>query len=143
MRTSTLLRIAALLALVQAVAHAAMFLTAQPTNGPDEIAVVGAMKAHAFLFGGFSRTYWDLYFGYGLLAALVVVFEAALLWLLAGLARDEPARLRGVIALLIAYNLAHAALLLRYFFLVPIVADGVVTLVLVLALLSARSRRAA
>jgi len=142
MSTARFLRIASILALVQAIAHTAMFLAAHPTHGPEEIAVVAAMKSHAFLFGGFRRTYWDMYFGYGLLAALVVAFEAVLLWLLAGLARDEPARLRPVIALLIAYNVAHAALLFRYFFLVPIVADAVVTLTLLTAFVSARKTAA-
>ena len=138
MRSSTLLRIAAVLAMVQAIAHAAMFLSAHPTHGPDEIAVVGAMKSHVFLFGGFRRSYWDMYFGYGLLAALVVVFEAMLLWLLGALAREEPARLRPLIGLLILYNLAHAALLWRYFFAVPIAADAVVMAVLAWAFLRAR-----
>jgi hypothetical protein len=137
MRASTILRIAAVLALVQAVAHAGLFLTAQP-HRPDELAVVAAMKNHIFLFGGFRRSYWDLYFGYGVMAALVVVFEAMLLWLLGALARDEPARLRPVIGLLILYNLAHSALLWRYFFAVPIAADAVVTAVLAWAFVQVR-----
>jgi hypothetical protein len=142
MQTSTILRIASVLAFVQAIAHAGMFLTAHPTHGPDEIAVVTAMKSHAFTFGGFSRSYWDMYFGYGLLAALVVVFEAMLFWLLAGLAHDEPARLRPIIGLFILYNLAHAALLFRYFFAVPIAADALVATALLWAFAAAGPSRA-
>jgi hypothetical protein len=138
MRSSTILRLAAILAMIQAVAHVTLFLGAHPTHGPDEIAVIGAMKSHVFLFGGFRRSYWDMYFGYGLLAALVVVFEAFLLWGLSALARDQPARLRPIIALLILYNVAHAALLWRYFFAVPIAADAVIALTLVWAFVSAR-----
>jgi hypothetical protein len=142
MRTSTLLRVAAMLAFIQAIAHGGMFLTAHPTHGADELAVVNAMKSHAFLFGGFSRTYWDMYFGYGLLAALVVLLEAMLFWLLADLSRDEPARLRPVIGLFILYNAAHAVLLFRYFFLLPIAADALVALALLAAFVAAgRGRR--
>jgi hypothetical protein len=143
MQTSTILRIASLLAFAQAIAHGAMFLTAHPTHGPDEIAVVTAMKNHAFLFGGISRSYWDMYFGYGLLAALVVLFEAMLFWLLAGLARDEPARLRPIIGLFILYNLAHAALLFKYFFVLPIAADALVATALLWAFVAAGPSRAA
>jgi hypothetical protein len=137
MQTSTILRIASLLAFVQAILHGGLFLTAHPTHGPDEIAVVSAMKNHAFLFGGFSRSYWDMYFGYGLLAALVVLFEAMLFWLLAGLARDDPVRLRPVIGLFILYNLAHAALLAKYFFALPIAADALVAATLFWAFVAA------
>jgi hypothetical protein len=133
----TLLRIAAALALVQALAHTAMFLNMHPTHGADEIAVVSAMKSHAFMFGGFSRTYWDMYFGYGLLAALVVFVEAVLFWLLAALAMDDARHLRPIVGLFILYNLAHAALLSRYFFAIPIVADLVVAAALLAAFIAA------
>jgi hypothetical protein len=132
----TLLRIAAALALVQALAHTAMFLNMHPTHGADEIAVVSAMKSHAFLFGGFNRTYWDMYFGYGLLAALVVFVEAALFWLLAGLPVEDR-RLRPIVGLFILYNLAHAALLARYFFAIPIFADLIVAAALLAAWIAA------
>jgi hypothetical protein len=135
--TRTLLRIAAALALVQALAHTAMFLNMHPSHGADEIAVVSAMKSHAFLFGGFSRTYWDMYFGYGLLAALVVFVEAALFWLLATLATEDARRLRPIVGLFVLYNLAHAVLLSRYFFAVPIVADLVVAAALLAAWVAA------
>jgi hypothetical protein len=134
MRTAGVLRIAAILALVQGVAHTALFLTAKPGHGAEEAAVISAMQSHRFLFSGLSRSYWDFYYGYGLLAALVVFVEVALFWMLASVAREAPARTRPFIALFILYNIAHAAILARYFFPLPIVMDGLVTIALIWAL---------
>ena len=133
MRASGVLRIASLVALVQGAAHTALFLTAKPGHGAEEEAVIAAMQSHRFLFSGQPRSYWDFYFGYGLLAALVVFVEAILFWMLAAIAKEAPERMRPIIALFILYNLAHAAILTRFFFPLPIVMDGLVTATLIWA----------
>ncbi|HWA29735.1 MAG TPA: hypothetical protein VG867_01495 [Rhizomicrobium sp.] len=133
MRASGVLRIASLVALVQGAVHTALFLTARPGHGAEEEAVIAAMQSHHFLFSGQPRSYWDFYFGYGLLAALVVFVEAILFWMLAGIAKDSPQRTRPIVALFILYNIAHATILMRYFFPLPIVMDGLVTATLVWA----------
>jgi hypothetical protein len=137
-----ILALAAGLALLQASAHALLFVSAHPRHGPEEVAVVEAMKAHYFTFGDFARSYWDFYFGSGLLAALNVFVEAALLWQLAVLARADAHRLRPIVALLALANVAHAALCLRYFFLTPVVADLVIALCLAWSYVVARPRNA-
>src|SRR2546427_7614596 len=71
MTTSTLLRVTAVIALLQFFGHAALFVRARPTHGDAEVTVVAAMKAHRFNFGGSMRSYWDMYFGYGLQAAFI------------------------------------------------------------------------
>ena len=142
MRAAAVLRLAAVLALVQCAAHAALFLTAAPHHGAEEAAVVAAMRDHHFLFSGLSRSYWDFYFGYGLLAALVVLVEAVLFWLLAGIAAEAPKRARPIIVLFILYNIAHAAILSRYFFPLPIVMDALVTAALLWAFVAATSDNA-
>jgi len=139
MRAAIVLRAAAVIALVQAAAHAALFLTAKPGHGAEEVAVIDAMKSHYFLFAGQPRNYWGFYYGYGLMAALVVVVEAVLFWMLAVVAKDTPARTRPIIALFILYNIAHAAILSRYFFPLPIVMDALVTVTLLLAFVAATS----
>jgi len=136
-RAATVLRIAAVIALVQAAAHATLFLTAKPGHGAEEIAVIDAMKSHIFLFAGQPRSYWGFYYGYGLMAALVVVVEAVLFWMLADIAKDTPARTRPIIALFVVYNIAHAAILSRYFFPLPIIMDGLVTATLLWAFAAA------
>jgi hypothetical protein len=134
MSPSTLLRIAAVVALLQFAGHGALFLRAKPTHGPAEVAVVTAMKENRFNFGGSSRSYWDMYFGYGLEAAAVCLVEAILLWQLAGIALANPGTIRPIIALVLVANLAHIALVLRYFFLVPLVPDVVISAILILVL---------
>jgi hypothetical protein len=133
--TVAALRAASIIAALQGVAHTTMFLRAEPSHGPAEWAVVDAMRSHAFDFAGSMRSYWDMYFGYGLMAALVVFAEAVLLWRLANGAGQAPQLVRSVIVVLLGYTLIHAALAARYFFVTPIVLDLIVGACLVAALL--------
>ena len=134
MTTSTLLRVAAIVALLQFAGHGALFLRAKPTHGAAEVSVVAAMKEHRFNFGGSTRSYWDMYFGYGLEAAGICLVEAILLWQLASIAGSSTDMARPLIVLVLAANLLHAVLVLRYFFLVPLVPDILIALLLALAL---------
>jgi hypothetical protein len=139
MSTTIILRIAAALAAVQGTAHATLFLRARPTHGPAEVAVVEAMKANRFDFGGAVRSYWDFYFGYGLEAAAVCIIEAILFWQLSRIAASNPALVRPIVALFIVANLGHIALTARYFFYVPIVFDVAIAGCLAWAFVAARS----
>jgi hypothetical protein len=111
-----------------------MFVRARPTHGAAEVAVVDAMRSQAFLFASAPRTYWDMYFGYGLEAAVVCLVEAILFWLLAGAAPGCAVLVRSVAALFAAANLAHIVMLLRYFaFPLPMVFDGIIAAGLIAA----------
>ena len=123
--TTTLLRIAAALAAFQGLAHGAFFVSAKPRSDA-EAAVVAAMKTSRF-FGGGTRGYWDLYFGYGLIAAAVCLVEAIVLWQLARIAPLQPALVRPIILTIAVANVVHALLVWRYFaFPIPIVFDVLV-----------------
>jgi hypothetical protein len=125
-----LLRIAAILAAIQGFAHGALFTSAKPRYGAEEVAVIEAMKMHRF-FAGATRSYWDLYFGYGLIAAGVCLVEAVLLWQLSRITAASPALARPMIALLLAANVAHLILVGRYFmFLVPMAFDVLIAALL-------------
>jgi hypothetical protein len=127
MRPGVLLRIVSVVALLQFVGHGALFVRARPTHGPDEVAVVEAMRSHAFTFASAPRSYWDMYFGYGLEAAFVCLVEAVLFWLLAGAALAQPALVRSVAVLFAVANVAHIAMLARYFaFPVPMAFDALI-----------------
>jgi hypothetical protein len=132
-RAATILRIVAVLAFVQFALHTALFLTSVPHHGAEEEGVIATMRSHHFMFGGMSRSYWDFYYGYGLLAAVVVLAEAALFWCLAIVANEVPRRTRPMIVLLVLYNLTHAAIMARYFFPLPIIMDGIVAATLLWA----------
>lgn len=140
MKSSRILKLASLLALIQYSAHAFLFLSAKPTHGPEEDAVIRMMKQYHFNFGGFSRSYWDFYFGYGLLGILTGVFEIVVLWQLAALAKANPSHGRPMVALLILFNLAHAALVRQYFFLMPALFDIAVAACLLWAFIAAGVR---
>jgi hypothetical protein len=127
-----LLRIAAVVAAIQYAAHTLLFLRASPTHGVEEVELVQRMKQLKWDFSGFRRSYWDFYFGYGLLVILWGIIEVALLWEVSTLTRDAPA-MAMIVTLLLA-NVGHAILALRYFFLVPVVFDVVVAILLAAAL---------
>jgi ABC-type thiamin/hydroxymethylpyrimidine transport system permease subunit len=138
-RVCWVLRLTALVALVQGLGHAFIFVTARPRHGPGEVAVIEAMRARAFNFGGFApHSYWDLYYGYGLLAVVFALFIAAILWLTSGLA-GHPRQLRRFVGCLAAGVAVHAAIITRYFFLLPLEFDLAVLAGLGLSLVLARN----
>jgi hypothetical protein len=135
--TLLLLRSASIVALLQGLAHTFLIVSATPKHGPDEIAVVSAMKAHRFDFLGSLRSYWDFYFGYALFVALTCGVEAVLFWQLAAVAAAQPALARPMIALFCGANIGFALLAAKYFFLTPIVPDVIIAVCLGAALVTA------
>jgi len=127
MTTQLLLRALAVVALIQFIGHGTLFVRARPTHGPEEVAVVQAMQSHAFRFAAAPRTYWDMYFGYGLEAAAVCLIEAVLFWQLAGAPGGSAALVRSIAILFAVGNVAHFLMLARYFaFPLPMVFDAVI-----------------
>jgi hypothetical protein len=138
MTAAALFRIVAVIALLQFIGHGTMFVRARPTHGPQEVAVVRAMQSHTFTFATAPRTYWDMYFGYGLEAAFVCLVEAILFWLLASAATKNRALVRSVAGLFAAANVAHIVMLVAYFaFPLPMMFDGLIAAGLVAAALLA------
>ena len=134
-----LLRIAAVLAGIQGFAHGALFVSAKPRYGAAEVAVIEAMKTNRF-FAGATRSYWDMYFGYGLIAAGVCLVEGVLLWQLGQVAAANPALPRPIIGLIIAANIGHVLLVARYFmFVVPMIFDVLIAALLIWTYVALRS----
>lgn len=119
MRTAPLLRTTAIVAFVQFCAHTARFVSYTPKHGADEVAVVGAMKSNLFTFSGAARSYWDFYYGYGLMAAFTCLIEAVLFWQLASIAKSSAPLVRPVVGLFLLANAGYAILVLTYFFPLP------------------------
>ena len=139
MTSNVLLRFVAVAAFLQFLGHGTLFVRAQPTHGPDEVHVVDTMRSHAFTFAQAPRTYWDMYYGYGLEAACVCLVEAVLFWLLAGATTGNAALIRSVAGLFAAANVAHVAMLVRYFaFPVPMAFDTLIAVGLIAAAVVAR-----
>jgi len=142
MKTASLLRIVAVIAFLQFAGHFTMFVRARPTHGPAEAAVVHQMRSQAFRFAAAPRTYWDMYFGYGLEAAFVCLVESVRFWILAGAPAGSGALVRSVAVLFAVANVAHGLMLVRYFaFPVPMMFDALIAAGLVAVSIGLRDRR--
>ena len=139
MSVSLLLRALAIVAVIQFAGHGGLFVLSRPTHGVDEVAVVNAMREHAFMFAAAPRTYWDMYFGYGLEAAFVCLLEAVLFWMVAGAPAGSASLVRSIAVLFAVWNLAHFVMLMRYFaFPLPMVFDGLLAIGLIAVAIRAR-----
>jgi hypothetical protein len=127
------LRIASVLAFIELVGHTWLILGFVPKHGPDEVAVVTAMKSHQFSFSGFNHTYWDLYFGYCLFVSISLVVESGVLWQLGKLAGSATARIRPIVGFLALGEAGYAVLMYKYFFIIPIAGHSAMTILLVVA----------
>jgi hypothetical protein len=131
MKASVFYRVAAVLLVLFAVGHTSGFRKTDPRWGVDTL--VGSMRSIHFEVQGFSRSYWDFYVGAGLFVSVFLVFAAVLAWQLGGLPAETSARMRGTGWALALCFAGVTILAWRYFFLLPIVFTGVITLCLVAA----------
>jgi hypothetical protein len=131
-----LYRTAAVLILLFDLGHSAAFPWSDPNWGVD----TGAMKSAHFQILGFSRTYWDFYVGNGLAVSVFLLLAAVLAWQLGGLPQQTASLVR-----LTAWTLAVCFAVLTvlawtYFFTIPLVFSGLITICLLSATwLSARA----
>jgi hypothetical protein len=131
-----MLRIASVLALLHFAGHTFGVVLARP-RGPEELAVIEAMRSYRFSAMGAPLTYWDYYLGFGLFVSAALLLHAALFWQLSGLARTEPARARPFLFTLLAAYAAFSLLSWIYFFAGPILAATAITVCLGLACIRA------
>ena len=111
-----LIRISAILIVLEAVGH----MTGYPWTSsrvPEETQLVHSMKAVDFLFFGERSTYWNLYSGWGLFIAVLLLTLAIFLWLLSNLAPIASRQVGGITGLISASLLACAYLSFRFFYL--------------------------
>jgi hypothetical protein len=135
MSATLLYRIAAVVLLVFAVGHTMGFMTFQPSSS-DGLAVYGAMQSVRFDLSGSTRSYADLYTGFGLSVTAYLLFAAFLAWHLASLARTQPRAIGALAWVFVAVQLIGLGLSVRYFFLLPMLFGAVVVLLLAWAALS-------
>lgn len=127
-----LLRIAAILSLLYCLGHSAG-MPWTPSEGGHTDLVVGGMKSFRFDVFGTMRSYWDFYQGFGLTLSVLQLLGAVVLWLLAGLAADAPERVRPFVLAFLVASVAQVVLVVRFFFLPPLVLTVAVTIFLGLA----------
>jgi hypothetical protein len=131
MTTARLLRIDAVIFLLFALGHWFFSPWTIGIEGEALNALSAAARTNHPVFG-LMRSYWDFHVGFGHMAGVTFVMEAALLWLLAGLA-GRAASIKSLLAVLVVANIAIAGLQVVYFFWPPIILSVLATAILILA----------
>ena len=113
-----LIRLSSVLTILLAIGHTSAYPWSSADNA-QELQLVSLMKSVDFNFMGERSTYWDLYFGWGLLVAVLLLTMAIVLWLLADVAPLAPRRLGAIIGIVSANCLVGAVLSFNYFYVPP------------------------
>jgi hypothetical protein len=137
MKTSLLLRVAAVVTLIYCAGHT-MGIPWTPVSGPQPDAVIEAMKSTRFEVMGNMRSYWDFYIGFGLIISGFLALQAVVLWQLASLARRDAKQVRPIVAVFFASFVVNAVIAWTFFFWVALVLAAAAAMCLGLALVSAR-----
>jgi hypothetical protein len=136
MKASLFLRIAAVITLLYCAGHTAG-MPWTPFTDPEAVPVLDAMKNQSFERGGFKGSYWDFYFGFGVIISVFLLVEAVVLWQVGSLAKTDARRVRPIVASFLVAYIVNAALVWKYFFAVPAVMAAAIALCLTIALVLA------
>jgi hypothetical protein len=110
------LRAASIIALLYALAHTAgMPWTPHGVGQP----AIEAMQSVTFDISGSPRTYWSFYEGFGLALAVLMFFQAVLLWQIAPLAETGVAGIRMIVWMQLACVAVTSLVVAYYIFIVP------------------------
>ncbi len=140
MKPTIFLRVASILTLIHAVLHTIGGVLGKPKNGAPEIAVIETMKAHQFLVMGSQRTYWDFFFGYGLILSVYLLMQAVLLWQLGEIVKKEPQLIRPLLATFILAFTGSAIIAGLYFFAAPVITEAIIAISVAAAYVTAGAK---
>jgi hypothetical protein len=88
-------------------------------HGLRETQLIDSMKSVDFDFLGARSTYWNLYFGWGIVIGILLLTLSITLWLISDLVRLAPRRLGVITGIISASCLVGAYLSYRYFYVPP------------------------
>ncbi len=125
------LRISAVISLLFAAGHTLGGRTSWSPAGETE--TLRAMREFHMTVFGVSRSYHDFYVGFGYSLTVFMVLQAVLLWLLAGLAKTHPDRVRPFIAAMFVASIFGVVITWKFIFPIPAAFSLVLTAVLGLA----------
>jgi hypothetical protein len=132
------LRVASILTLIHAVLHTVGGVFGKPVSG--QAAMIAASMRTRFEVFGVMRSYADFYRGMGLGITIALTMDAAVLWVLASMARSDSARLRPIMAVFCVGYIAFTLNSLTFFFSGPVIAEILIVLSIGAAIVTARSR---
>lgn len=131
------LRIASVLTLIHAIMHTIGGVFGKPPSG--QAAIIAASMRYRFEVFGVMRSYADFYRGMGLGITIALTMDAAVLWVLASMARSDSARLRPILAVFCVGYIAFTLNSLAFFFAGPVIGEILIVLCLLAAIVTARS----
>ena len=103
------------------------------THVLQETRLAGLMRDIPFEFMGQRSTYWDLYFGWGLLLGILLLTLAIILWLLSDLAHIGSLNVGAISGIVLATSLVAAYLSFRFFYIPPFLFFSVICVILAAA----------
>jgi hypothetical protein len=125
--TGTLwLRISSIIAFLFALGHTWGGISAE-WSPVGETETLRLMKSYHMAFSGVSRSYYDFFMGFGYSLSVSMFLEAILLWLLAGLAKEQPAKARPFVAAFFLASLLNVGISWKFIFPVPVIFGLVLT----------------
>jgi hypothetical protein len=133
------LRVASVLTLIHAVLHTIGGVFGKPKD--EQVAVIETMKAHRFLVMGSPRTFWDFFFGYGLILGICLLVQGVLFWQLGEIAKSQPKLIRPIVATFILAFCVNGLIAGRYFFIAPAITEAVIAACLAGAYVTAKTER--
>lgn len=136
MNSSLFLRLASGLTLLFAAGHASG--AAQSWSPVGDTPTLQSMRTFRFDVMGDSRTYWDFYMGFGLYITILLLLQVVLLWQFAGMAREEPARMRPLLVACLVAWAAGTYVAWAFIFVVPATFSLAITMCLAVAVLTSR-----
>jgi len=123
---ATLIRVGSILMVGLMIGH----MSAYPwtsIKAPQETQLTRLMKSVPFEFMGQRSTYWNLYFGWGVLVAVLLLALASILWILPDVATLRPQRAGAISAIVAIASLFGAYLSFRFFY-IPVCSHNDITM---------------
>lgn len=122
------LRLATYLLVLYAFVHTAGALFNTPSFSPAADAVLASMRAVRFPVQGVERTWFNFWFGFGLIDSVFFVASATLAWFLGGRSVLERRAFRFVTWTLFLSYAASIPIILRDFFVGPLIFSTLITI---------------
>jgi len=92
----------------------------------QETQLTTLMKSVPFEFMGERSTYWNLYFGWGVLVAVLLLALASILWILPDFAMFRPRSAGAISAIVSSASLVGAYLSFRFFYIPPFILFSII-----------------
>jgi hypothetical protein len=135
---SALLRAASVLTLLYCLGHMSGYPWTPGTSDAAR-AVVAHMKSVQFVAAGAQRTYWDFYFGFGLISGAYLALQCVCIWWLASIARRDVSLVVPILWVAVVGIAVNTYLSYHYFFAVPALFSLLIGLLVAAALWRAKS----